>query len=254
MDNNFSDILSIFKKLDKTVATTKQKLAESNEFPGYWTGSMPASKAKSKMVGTDEETTEEKLQNKFNNQSSETEADNPVNNNSSKHKYRIGLTLSLGLTGYHPDDIESQKIQKICNVTTVGGLDHAMSTAVKHYKKSGYKVLDHWYIDGEPEQSLQEFGAGGVAGGTVGAIGDAPDPAADAKDLQITTQSLNKLGAITGTAIPASQTSKSLTTAAPPSAADNARAANIAKQIEPLLKDPAAASKLISLLKQQQGK
>ena len=53
MDNNFSDILSIFKKLDKTVATTKQKLAESNEFPGYWTGSMPASKAKSKMVGTD---------------------------------------------------------------------------------------------------------------------------------------------------------------------------------------------------------
>ena len=70
MDNNFSDILSIFKKLDKTVATTKQKLAESNEFPGYWTGSMPASKAQSKMVGTDEETTEEKLQNKFNNQPS----------------------------------------------------------------------------------------------------------------------------------------------------------------------------------------
>ena len=195
MDNNFSDILNIFKRLDESTKC----------------------------------------------------ADEGVGVKSPKQKYRVEVTVS------DPDNtMVSQRTElrsRVCKVTAADE-NTAVETAIAWYKKQGYKVQDHHFI-GADEQSLTEFGADGI-GATPGA--QAADPAADAKELQATTQALQKLGAASGTKIPVSQTAKSLSSDLPPSPADNAKNAMVAKQIEPLLTDPSMVTKLTSLITQQQHK
>jgi len=198
MDNNFSDILNIFKRLD-----------ESTKF-----------------------------------------ANEDVGVASPKQKYRVEVTVS------DPDNtMVSQRKElkrRVCKVTAADE-NTAVERAIHWYKKQGYKVHDHHFI-GADEQSLTEFGADGI-GATPGAqAAQAADPAADAKELQATTQALQKLGAASGTKIPVSQTAKSLSSDLPPSPADNAKNAMVAKQIEPLLTDPSMVAKLTSLITQQQNK
>ena len=195
MDNNFSDILNIFKRLDESTRC----------------------------------------------------ADEGADVASPKQKYRVEVTVS------DPDNtMVSQRKElkrRVCKVTAADE-NTAVETAIAWYKKQGYKVHDHHFI-GADEQSLTEFGADGI-GATPGA--QAADPAADAKELQATTQALQKLGAASGTKIPVSQTAKSLSSDLPPSPADNAKNAMVAKQIEPLLTDPSMVTKLTSLITQQQNK
>ena len=233
MDNNFNDILNIFKRLDESA---KPVVQENNDFPGYWTGKMSAKQSRNKMVGA-AESIEQKLQKQFNNPTDEPQ----------KQKFRVEVTVS---DPNHTMVTQRNELKRrVCKVTATDE-NNAVDTAIHWYKKQGYKVHDHHFI-GADEQSLTEFGANGI-GATPGT--QAANPAADAKELQATTQALQKLGAATGTKIPVAQTAKSMSSDAPPSPADNVRNAMVAKQIEPLLTDPAAAGKLTSLIKQQQTK
>lgn len=134
--------------------TDAEKHSTGPEFTGYWKGT-DSDTPGNKMVGASE--------------------DAPT-------KHKVSVTIS------EPDSQavsqRSTPRQRMCSVTAPDR-ETAVNTAIRWYRKQGYKVLDHNYIG--PIESLKEFGADNNTAPT-----NAADQAAKTKELQQVTQAITK--------------------------------------------------------------